>query len=304
LDTIIDLTVYSQNNPAKIMDSVQHGILHIDSMLSISNTSSDIYNINHRTSDTVHVPPLVMSIIEFCTRECDSSSGLFDITVAPLKYIYGLESHQHEHLVPSSRQLDSMKQFIGCSKIHRINDSTLYLNKGVTLDLGGIGKGYICNYVNTLFTHAGYYNFLINFGGDIFAAGSKPGKNPWIIGIKHPRDTLRLMAILPALSSCVFTSGDYERFFMEKGVRYHHLFDPHTALPARKNQSATAICNDPVVADVSVKIAFMMTADNALAYLEKRNITGIIVDSVGTIFASKALQNLIKPDSGIIIQFK
>ena len=303
-DTAIDITLYSSNNPSLIIDSLEHVIVNLDSLLSISNPESDIWKVNHRHGPVVRVRPFTASIARFCETECDSSKGLFDITVAPLKFLYGLESHQTAHHVPTNVELDSVRRFIGCGRVYVLGDSALMLDSGVTIDFGGIAKGYLLALAKDILVHAGEAQFLINLGGDLIAWGDKPDGKPWNVGIQHPRIDSSLIATLSVRSTCVFTSGDYERYFVENGVRYHHIFDPRTCVPGRKNQSATVVGPDPMLSDASVKIAFLLDAPDALGYLRLRGLEGIIVDSTGKTWASSGLKTVLQPSEAVTVEYR
>jgi FAD:protein FMN transferase len=291
LDTVVDITVFARHDPGRILDSVARLITEVDSLLSISNPSSDIWKINHRQSPEVAVSSVTDSLVRFCNAECDLSGGMFDITVAPLKYLYGLESHQNANHVPSDAELDSVAHYIGCGRLHTHGNTNLTLDSGVTIDFGGIAKGYLVRRLKRLLLREGIDRFLVNLGGDLIAWGEKPDSKQWIVGVRHPRIADSLIAVLPAASTCVFTSGDYERYFIENGVRYHHLFDPHTCKPARKNQSSTVIGPDPLIDDICVKAAFMMEAPAALDYYKRRGLEGAMIDSVGVLWVSASLRD-------------
>lgn len=306
LDTIIDVTFFSSSHRDFLLDSLEQLITRVDSTLSISNPQSEIWKVNHRKGNLVNLHPITMSIIKFCIAEYDSSGGLFDITVAPLKFLYGLEAHQKENRVPSQVELDSIRQFIGCSHLKIIDDSTLHIDSGVTIDFGGIAKGYLLQNIQELFTRAGEKRFLVNLGGDLIAWGEKPDHNKWNIGIQHPRSTenLTLLATMPVTNTCVFSSGDYERFYIQDGVRYHHLFNPITEIPGRKNQSSTVIGEDPLFVDVCVKEAFLMDAQQAIDFIKKRNLEGVIVDSAGKVWATANLKGILVPTPSIVVNYQ
>ncbi|HAJ80373.1 MAG TPA: hypothetical protein DCO75_11450 [Fibrobacteres bacterium] len=304
LDTKIDVTVYSFKNPSLLLDSFGLMVAQYDSSISISNPKSDIWKINHRINSGVHVRPFTVSMLSFCIDQAGLSGGLFDITVAPLKYLYGLESHQTTHTVPTQAQLDSVRRFIGIKHLRIMDDTTVFIDSGVTIDLGGIAKGFLLEKTQKLFIDAGYNKFMVNLGGDLVVWDKKPGNRLWNVGIRYPRNGDMNMAVLPASNTCVFTSGDDERYFVKDGIIYHHLFNPLTACPGRKNRSSTVIYPDPVIADVAVKVSFLMDAPLALEYLAGKKIPGIIVDSTGVIWASKSLKPVIKPDSTMTINYK
>jgi FAD:protein FMN transferase len=291
LDTAVDITVYSTADPAPILGEVQQSFAAFDSLISISNSDSDTWKINHRQGPTVSVSPLTVNAARFSLQECSASHGLFDITVAPLKYLYGLESHQEKHRIPTPEELDRIRSVIGCRHFRVLNDTQLSLDDGVTLDFGGIAKGFLMAKVRDMLVRPEIKGFLINIGGDILVWGTKPKDQPWKIGVRDPRgEDGELIGALNASNSAVFTSGDYERYFVKDGVRYHHIFNPLTLLPARYNRSATVVGGDSAKVDTSVKSAFCMPARQAIDYLRVRHLSGIVVDSDGAVWVSRELR--------------
>jgi FAD:protein FMN transferase len=304
LDTKIDVIVYSDKNPANIIDSLEKKIYIFDSSISISGEKSDVWKINHRSDSIVTVKPFTASMLSCCIAQADSTGGLFDITVAPLKYLYGLEAHQEKHYVPSQSQIDSIKRYVGIKHVKVLDDTTICIDMGVTVDFGGIAKGFLLTRIKNLFLDSSYKNFMVNLGGDLIAWGSKPDNRKWNIGVRHARMGNVNVAVIPVSNTCVFTSGDDERFFVRDGIIYHHLFDPRTCVPARKNRSSTVICPDPVAADVAVKAAFFMNAPDAIDYLTKRNIPGIMIDSADNVWASASLKGIMVPDSSVMVKYR
>ena len=306
LDTVIDITIYS-NTPGveSDLDSLQNLVMALDTQLSISQPQSTVYSVNHRGDSLQTITGPLKTLLQVCRQEWKLSGGIFDITVEPLKYLYGLESHQKTHHIPTQHELDSVRALIGFDRIHFINDSTIVLPQGTHIDLGGIAKGYVLKMAEQFLAQRGYKSFLINTGGDLIVGGTKPKGEPWRIGIQDPRNEQSLIAQLRVAGTSVFTSGDYERFFIENNKRYHHLFDPKTGLPGLLNRSATVIGDDPLAIDPAVKVAFLMRADSAIVYLGMRKMLGFIVDSSGGIWASKGIKPLLSlTDSSAKVNYR
>ena len=139
-----------------------------------------------------------------------------------------------------------------------IGPDTIFLRKpGMALGLGGIAKGYgIDRAVGVLRKH-GLMRFIVDGGGDLYAAGEKAPGEPWTIGLRHPRGGA-LLGEVTVRDAAVVTSGDYERFFELGGVRYHHIIDVRTGLPARKSVSVSILAPDATTADAWATGAFVM----------------------------------------------
>jgi thiamine biosynthesis lipoprotein len=95
---------------------------------------------------------------------------------------------------------------------------------------------------------------MIDAGGDVVLGDQKPGREDWVIGIRHPRRKEELIRKAGLSNAAIASSGDYERFFMQDSVRYHHIFDPKTGYPTHGIISATVVSSDPVRAVVYSKI--------------------------------------------------
>src|SRR3989304_1696170 len=120
---------------------------------------------------------------------------------------------------------------------------TLFLKeKGMRINLGGIGKGFAADYAYNVLLKQGVKSGIVAIAGDLRVFGKRPDGSTWNIGIRHPRKKEGVMAqvrFLDRADMAISTSGDYERFFMKNGGRYHHVLSPDTLHPSRGNQSAS-----------------------------------------------------------------
>ena len=114
---------------------------------------------------------------------------------------------------------------------------------GMRIDLGGIGKGYAVDHGIAILKARGFKHAVVTAGGDTRIIGDHMGR-PWLVAIRHPDDPSKVVTRIPLSDSAMSTSGDYERYFDENGVRYHHIIDPHTGHSASKVRSATVIAPD------------------------------------------------------------
>ena len=134
------------------------------------------------------------------------------------------------------------------------------------LDLGAIAKGYGIDRATAVLRNRGVRHAIVTVGGDLFALGNSPDGEPWTVGIRSPHDENALAATLRVSDRAVATSGDYERFFMWHGMRYHHLIDPATAAPRRTGfHSATVLASHCMDADAASTSVFGLPREPALA---------------------------------------
>ena len=152
----------------------------------------------------------------------------------------------------------------------------------MSIDLGGIAKGYAIDRGSAVLKSMGITNFILNAGGDIYVSGTKDNETLWKVGIKHPRHTNDLVAEFNLKDHAVATSGDYERFKIINGKRYHHILDPATGYPGTLSESTTILAPTAEDADATATYVFLLGWEKALS---NKNITYplLIVASDGTI---------------------
>ena len=110
----------------------------------------------------------------------------------------------------------------------------------------------------------GIQHAIVTVGGDLYALGDSPEGEPWKVGIRNPRDLSAIVTTLDVADRAVTTSGDYERFFRWRGVRYHHLMDPGTAAPRRTPVHSNTVLGDRAIdADAASTSGFGLSRDAA-----------------------------------------
>ncbi len=163
------------------------------------------------------------------------------------------------------------------------------MTRSCQIDLGGIAKGYAIERGMAQLIQHGVRHALINAGGDIASIGDNMGK-PWRIGIRHPRKPGGLLGWIHLKhNECIVTSGDYERFFMYHGKRYHHILDPRTGYPATRAIGTTVIAKEAALADAWSTALFVMGA-RGLEPLQQQGMAALVVRSDGTIIMNEAMQ--------------
>jgi len=163
------------------------------------------------------------------------------------------------------------------------------------MHLGGIGKGYGVDRAVALLVAAGLTDFMVQAGGDLYVAGQR-GDRPWRVGIRDPRGTRDAFFAAAEVSDGTFsTSGDYERFFIEDGVRYHHILDPDAGRPARGTRSVTIMAKDAMTADALSTGLFILGAKRGLEIVERLpGVGAVIVDAANEVHISSRLKDKVK----------
>jgi thiamine biosynthesis lipoprotein len=176
----------------------------------------------------------------------------------------------------------------------------VFLEKpGMRISLGGIAKGYAVDRAVEVLRESGIQGGIVSAGGDLKAFGKREDGGPWKVGVRNPRDPSKNISVIPVSNLAVATSGDYERYRVVGGRRYHHIIDPRTGYPSRGCMSVTVVTEQALEADALATAVFVLGPERGRALLEKLpDVEGILVDGDGRIVASSGLSGKAWPSSG------
>ena len=286
MDTYV--TIYAVGPKAitsKAIELALNRMQEIDTKFNSLNPKSPVYAFNH-TLDPISDKEII-SLIQIALRISEESGGAFDISIAPLAELWGFYSK--DYYLPAPQEIKDCLAKVGYQHLLLSNGKLVKDSEGVRIDLGGIAKGYAINEAIKVLKSNGVTSALIDAGGDVYGLGKK-GSRLWKVGIKDPRGE-GIIGYVEVENLAVMGSGDYERFFIRDGERYHHIFNPKTGYPTQGVQSVILIYNDPVIAQAWTKIPFIMGPEKGLERLEKiPNIKAIIITESGKILYSSGLK--------------
>lgn len=292
----------SQDDLAKAANDAFAQITKVDDLMSTYKPQSNLSQIN-RSAGIAPVPadPEVIDVIEKALYVSRLTEGAFDVTVGPLVNAWKIGSRDAR--VPSPEEIKQALSLVGYSNIVVDKKAgTVFLKKrGASIDLGGIGKGYASDMAVEVLKKAGIKGGIVACAGDIKLFGLRPDGTPWTVGIQHPRKKYgALMAKLPLTDCAVSTSGDYERYFIKNGVRYHHILDPRTGYPARGLMSVTVLSKESWLSDSMGKL-FVLGPRKAYALaLKHPEIEVLMITSAGKVLATGRFKGLrvepVEPD--------
>jgi thiamine biosynthesis lipoprotein len=279
-------------DPAKgnaAIDAVIDEMHRVDEDMSTYKPTSELSQVNARAAEeSVKVSPELFQLLQTALEYSQITEGAFDITYASVGYLYDFRKHIH----PSDAQIAAALP--GINYRHVILDtanSTIHFAKaGVRIDLGGIGKGHAVDRGIALLQGRGFDRALVTAGGDSRIIGDRFGR-PWVVAIPHPDHKDQVIMRIPLVDTAISTSGDYERYFEEDGVRYHHIIDPRTGHSASKVRSATVIAPVATRTDGLSKTAFVLGPEKALEiYNRLPDVDAILVGPDGKVFYTKGLE--------------
>jgi len=321
MDTLCTITVVSPSKE-NAKDAIEAGFAEIKRLERLLNYFSPESEISKITGSSGIAPVKVnkdtLDVIKKAIEIANYTNGAFDPTIGPLIRLWRFSSANPS--VPSQAQIKKASRFVDYRKI-RINAKTseVFLEmKGMEIDLGGIAKGYAADKAVEAIKAKGINAALVAVAGDIKGFGLKPDGLPWKVGIQNPRPTPKyppltmgdlkggkrgqsaegkneedVLATLYLKDSAISTSGDYERFFIKNGKRYHHIINPRTGYPAIGVISVSVIAHEGYLSDGLSTGIFVLGVEKGLKLLESLGIDGVIVDSNKNIFLTNNLKGKI-----------
>lgn len=285
-DTAVSITLYG--GESEWLDEAFALCARYEKIFSRTDENSELYALNHAGGQPVTVSDELAQVIAAAVKYSKISNGKFDITIAPYSDLWDFAA-EHPTL-PDPDALAAAGATVGYEKIE-LSGNTVTLHGGAQIDLGGIAKGYIADRLAEFFTAKGA-SAVISLGGNIYLTGEKPGGDAYTVGIKDPENPAELAAKVGLGGGwSVVTSGDYERSFILDGVRYHHILDAASGMPADSDlRAVTIIARSSMQADALSTVCFLLGEEAGKALIES-------TDGVEAVFINA--QNQITHTTGI-----
>ncbi|MBT8089579.1 MAG: FAD:protein FMN transferase [Gammaproteobacteria bacterium] len=261
----------------------------IDRLMSTYKDDSEISRINRLAAQSpVQIGDELFQVIQRSLDISVLTLGAFDITYDSVGQHYDFRSRHR----PDAKTVESERENIDYRfvQLDRAAGTIVFLQQGVRINLGGIAKGYVVERGIDILRQKGVQNAIVTAGGDSRLLGDRRGR-PWMVGIRDPRNDGQVAISLPLADEAISTSGDYERYFDEDGIRYHHIIQPRTGEPAGGVRSATVIGPDAVITDALSTSVFVLGVEDGLTLIATLpDYESIVIDAQGRVYYSDGLQ--------------
>lgn len=290
MGTAVSVHLWSDDPEAgrQALEEVFREAARIDRLMSTYKDESEISKINREAaSGPVAAGDELFGLVRRSLDISVLTRGAFDITYDSVGQHYDFRARQR----PDAATVAAEKVRINYRlvKLDQAAGTIEFLQKGVRINLGGIAKGYVVERGIDMLRRRGIEHAIVTAGGDSRLLGDRRGR-PWMVGIRDPRADGEVAISVPLVDEAISTSGDYERFFDEDGVRYHHIIKPSTGEPAGGVHSATVIGPDAVLTDALSTSVFVMGVERGLTLIGTLpDYESIVIDASGKVFYSAGL---------------
>jgi thiamine biosynthesis lipoprotein len=299
MGTEVQVSVWTGNDAAvdRATKALFAELDRLDGLLSVWKPGSDVVRVNAAAGTSpIQVTRETIEVLQAAHRVSVWTAGKFDVTFGALSDIWRFD-HDKDERVPTAEEIASRLPLIDYRGIViDENARTAFVTRaGMRIHLGGIGKGYAVDRAVAILRQHGFGDFMVQFGGDLYVAG-QPGDGPWRLGINDPRGAPNdSFATLELRDATFSTSGDYERFFIKDGRRYHHILDPDTGEPARRCRSVTIVAKSALLADGLSTGVFILGPHDGMELVERLPDTeAVIVSADNEVRVSSGLRERLR----------
>ncbi|MGA6828208.1 FAD:protein FMN transferase [Nitrospira sp. NS4] len=297
MGTLVSITAVAADKQAAqtAIEAGFYEIKRLEQLLSTWIPGSELSGVNQAAGK--HAVGVSGETLELVQRSLDMArltEGGFNIAVGPAVEAWSVTERQH---IPTQTELQQLRSVVDWKSIQIDPEArTIFLpRQGMRIDVGGIGKGYAADRAVDVLRKAGATGGVVALSGDIKTFGDLPGMKGFPVGIRHPRQDGVVVATIDLQDEAISTAGDYERYFEQDGIRYHHILDPVSLEPARLCQSVTVIAREGTVADGLDTGIFVLGPERGMELVERLpDVEAVIIDVQGRMMVSSGLRDRLR----------
>lgn len=242
-----------------------------NSVLSWRKEGSDVYRINKGSGTQVSVSPDTVKIIGQCIDISDDCGGVFDITIGNVTKLWDFGGNNQR--LPSDDEIKTALGSVGYKNVS-ISGNAVQIKKSQSLDLGAVGKGFVCDKIKELLDKGRTKSAVVSVGGSLLIYGNRT----FSVGIVNPNNDKQSMGTLKLKDTCVSTSGNYEKYFEQDGKRYHHILNATTGYPATSEfKSVTVVCESGLISDALSTVCYIAGYRKSVEILKKFDAEAVFI---------------------------
>jgi len=294
MGTIVQLKVYGGNAEKATAKAVE-SISDIENKMSTNIETSEITKLNEKAGVSGQkLSEDTYFVIKEAVKYSKLTEGDFDTTIEPIVKLWGIGTDKER--VPSKSEIREKLKLVNYKDIILDSkNSTVKLRRtSQAIDLGGIAKGYTADEIKKVLINNNIHSALINLGGNVYAVGKKTDGTNWNIGIQNPLNTRgKYLGAISVADKSVVTSGNYERYFIVDGKRYHHIFNPKDGYPSENGIISTTIVSDKSIdGDVLSTSTYVMGVTKGLKLIESiKGVEAIFITSDKKVYVTSGLKD-------------
>lgn len=293
--TTYSVKFWSTDNTADshaLKSTVDAELARIDRLMSNYRDDSDIavFNQNKVADSPIPLDKEILSLLDIAASVHTKSQGCYDPTIGELFRIWGFGDTQLN--IPDAAHIARTLEAVGfADKITRTANALTKHHPATTVDLSAIGQGYAVAKIAAILQQHGIKDYLVEIGGEMLVAGTKPDQNAWKVGIERPvpdsQSINEVITLSGKQATAIMTSGTYRHYFDDNGKRYSHILDPRTGKPITHDSVAvTVLLPDATYADAWSTALLCLGSEVGLAVADSNDIPAIFYD----LKADKTLQ--------------
>lgn len=293
MGTVISQTVYTSGEDktaayVKLLEEIENDLIS----WRIEGSEIDRVNQSSGKEEGIELSEKTAGYLAQTLILSEKSRGKLDPTIGKLTRLWNIDGEDSKEEIPDQKEIENLLEDIGYERIVQ-NDRHVTMERNVSLDFGAVGKGIGCDEIDKLLKEdETVEGAVISVGGSILTYGEKEDGEPWMVAIADPRSEegnyLGTLGIEG--EKFISTSGDYEKYFIKDGERYHHILDPDTGYPAKSGLiSTTVVCDSGLLSDGLSTACFILGREKALDLLEEYGAEGILVDEDKNIYVTEGL---------------
>jgi len=291
LNSVMDVKIFDEENDTEeVRRAISKEVQRVESLMTMRDLHSDVSKINQNAGiEPVTIDKDTFEVIERSLYYSEITNGAFDITVGHLVELWGIGTEDQR--LPSQDEIDLSLSYINYKDIEldKENLSVFLKREGMMIDLGGIAKGYAADRVAAVLASHDVKSAIINLGGDVYVHGSRENRD-FRVGIQNPfSDRGEHMGIYNAKDKSIVTSGNYERFFEEDGITYHHILSTTDGYPVQNELVSVTIISDlSIDGDALSTAVYAMGIEEGLGLVDRlEDVEAIIINKDKEVYVSK-----------------